>query len=188
MDFAIVEVAADVDLAEVDHRGVRHDRDDFADAAVLHRAVDDRAGSRGQRNAGLHLLLEALELRRDVVLSERQQRRAKEPVGVGDDDALGTSIGVVDRDGDTRQQAAGGVLDGAFDRAVDRLRLAQDGSGHQPQQRHGHHESVTPATRTFGHQRPLPGQPLVCSRLRRRQGPRLPFDSLTLAQGRPRRR
>ena len=40
-------------------------------------------------NAGLLVLLEAGELRRHLVGAERQQRRAIEPVGVGDDDAFG---------------------------------------------------------------------------------------------------
>ena len=51
VDLALVQVAADVDLAEVDHGGVGLDRDDFGDAADFHRHVDDGGRARRDRNA-----------------------------------------------------------------------------------------------------------------------------------------
>ncbi len=151
MDLALVQVASDVDLAEVDDRGVRLDRNDFTDAAHFHGDVDDGGGAGGDRNPRLLLFLEAGELRGDLVGAEREQRRAIEPVGIRDDHALGAGVGVVDGDRDAGQQPARCILDRAFNRAVDGLGLRVRAAGGQRQRSDERERRPNPPTYSCGH-------------------------------------
>ncbi len=120
LDFAFVEVAAHVNLAQIDDSRIGRDADDLGQRSHRHHHVDDRRRPRVEEDVGLLVLLEPGEFRRDAVGAERQQHRAVDALAVGDDGTLGARVVVVHRHRDARQDAAGNVLDRSFNRTVDR--------------------------------------------------------------------
>ncbi len=125
LDFRFAQRAALLDLGEIDQRRVGGDGDRLGQRADAQRDVDHRRLAGAQRHAGLLELLEALQLRRDAVGAERQQRRAIQAAFIGDDHALVAGVDVGDGHGDAGQQRALFVLDRAFDGAVDGRRLRE---------------------------------------------------------------
>ena len=117
---------ADVDPRQLQRRAILGvDRHRLAQRADAHRDLEGRRLADAQLDAGLLVLLESLELGRQLVGAERQQRHAEDPGLVRHRGALEAGLDVHDRDGHARQDSAGLVLDGALDRSVGRLRLGR---------------------------------------------------------------
>jgi len=118
LDLALVQVASEIDLARIDNRAVGGNLDDLVEAADGQGEIYDSRLSGCERDPGLLELLEARELGAHPVGAELQQLRAIDAAGVGDDDALGARLEILDRDGNPGKHRAGVVDDDPFDRAV----------------------------------------------------------------------
>ena len=139
LHLALVQVAPEVDLRRVHDGRVGRHRHRLGQVADLEGHVDLGRLAGAQLDAALLVLLEAGQLGRQPVGAKRQQHGAVQAALVGDDDALGSRVGVGERHGDARQHAARVVAHGALDGAVGGLRLGQgrEGGDHQQQRKHG---------------------------------------------------
>jgi hypothetical protein len=135
-DFRLADGATEVDLAGIRDGRLAGDRNRFRDAADGQDHIDDGGLSRREGNPLLFELLEALELCHDGIRSKRQERGAIGPFAAADDRSLGAGAGVGDGDRDTRERGPTAVGDGAFDAAIDRLRL-REGRQRRPEHEQG---------------------------------------------------